>query len=324
MSDALTLADSQDRFLAETTWDRNVVVVAGAGTGKTTILVNRILNLLLREPNPLAITEIVALTFTNKAATEMKQRLRAQLLRLTEQADDMIATFRTRYHLSAEQVGERARTALEQMEKAQIGTLHCFAAHLLRLHPVESEIDPQFQEDDGSHFKELFHSYWDRWLGDELGSAGPQHDRWRRVLAGTTLGDLQQFTAILAGDFVDLEELERQCRSHSLEGALRDWVATMHGRAAILLAAQDRPKRRKAEQMLAAAVQLLALLLEQGPPGLTHVPQEERLVLNKDLGKAPAGWDEASFGEAASIIGLAQQLLTVDQVYFQEIGRAHV
>ena len=221
MSDVLTLADSQDRLLAETTWDRNVVVVAGAGTGKTTILVNRILNLLLREPNPLAITEIVALTFTNKAATEMKQRLRAQLLRLTEQADDMIATFRTRYHLSAEQVGERARTALEQMEKAQIGTLHSFAAHLLRLHPIESEIDPSFQEDDGSRFKELFHSCWDRWLDDELGSAGPQHDRWRRVLAGTTLDDLQQFTAALAGDFVDLDELERQCRSLSLEGALR-------------------------------------------------------------------------------------------------------
>ena len=60
MSDVLTLADSEDRILAETTWDRNVVVVAGAGTGKTTILVNRILNLLLREPDPLAITEIVA------------------------------------------------------------------------------------------------------------------------------------------------------------------------------------------------------------------------------------------------------------------------
>ena len=171
MSDVLTLGDSQDRLLAETTWDRNVVVVAGAGTGKTTILVNRILNLLLREPNPLAITEIVALTFTNKAATEMKQRLRAQLLRLTEQADDMIAIFRTRYHLSAEQVGERARMALEQLEKSQIGTLHSFAAHLLRLHPIESELDPLFQEDDGSRFKELFHSSWDRWLDDELGSA---------------------------------------------------------------------------------------------------------------------------------------------------------
>ena len=220
MSDLFTLTDSRDRLLAETTWDRNVVVVAGAGTGKTTILVNRILNLLLREPNPLAITEIVALTFTNKAATEMKQRLRVQLLRLTEQTDDLIATFRTRYHLSADQVGERARTALEQMEKAQIGTLHSFAAHLLRLHPLESEIDPLFQEDDGSRFKELFHSSWDRWLDDELGSAGLQHDRWRRVLAGATLDDLQQFTTALAGDFVDIEELERQCRLISLEGAL--------------------------------------------------------------------------------------------------------
>jgi ATP-dependent helicase/nuclease subunit A len=319
MSDVLTLADSQDRLLAETTWDRNVVVVAGAGTGKTTILVNRILNLLLREPNPLTITEIVALTFTNKAATEMKQRLRLQLLRLTEQDDDMIATFLTRYHLSAEQVGERARAALEQMEKAQIGTLHSFAAQLLRLHPLESELDPLFQEDEGSRFKELFHSSWDRWLDDELGSAGPQHDRWRRVLAGTTLDDLQQFTAALAGDFVDLNELERQCRSLFLEGALRDWVAATHDRAATLLAAQDRPKRRKAEQMLAAAVQSLAVLLERGPPGLAHVSQDERTVLEKDLGKAPAGWDAAAFQEAASIIGLAQQLLTVDQSYFQEV-----
>jgi len=319
MSDVLTLADSQDRLLAETTWDRNVVVVAGAGTGKTTILVNRILNLLLREPNPLAITEIVALTFTNKAATEMKQRLRAQLLRLTEQADDMIAIFRTRYHLSAEQVGERARTALEQMEKAQIGTLHSFAAHLLRLHPIESELDPSFQEDDGSYFNELFHSSWDRWLDDELGSDGPQHDRWRRVLAGTTLDVLRQFTAALAGDFVDLDELERQCRYLALEGAMRDWVAATHGRAATLLATQDQPKRRKAEQMLAAAVQSLALLLEHGLPGLTHLSQDERTVLEKDLGKAPAGWDELAFQEAASIIGLAQQLFMVDQSYFQEV-----
>ena len=319
MSELLTLVDSQDRLLAETAWDRNVVVVAGAGTGKTTILVNRILNLLLREPDPVAITEIVALTFTNKAATEMKQRLGAQLLRLAEQADDIIATFRTRYHLTAEQVSERARVALEQMEKAQIGTLHSFAAHLLRIHPVESEIDPLFQEDDGSRFKELFHSCWDRWLDDELGAAGLQHERWRRVLAGTTLGDLQQFTASLAGDFVDVDELERQCRSLTLEGALRDWVVATHGRAAALLAGQDRPKRRKVESMLAAAVQSLALVLEEGPPGLTHLPENERVIMEKDLGKAPAGWDEATFQEAGSIIGFAQRLLTVDQSYFQEV-----
>ena len=204
MSDLMPLSDSQDRLLAETTWDHNVVVMAGAGTGKTTILVNRILNLLLREPSPLAITEIVALTFTNKAATEMKKRLREQLLRLTELTDDLISIFQTRYHLSAAQVGERAKVALEQIDKAQIGTLHSFAAHLLRLHPVESEIDPLFQEDDGSNFKELFDFSWRRWLDGELGPAGSQHNRWRRVLAGVTLDDLRQFTEALAGYFVDL------------------------------------------------------------------------------------------------------------------------
>src|SRR5262245_45265391 len=281
MTEFLALADSQDRILAETTWNRNVVVLAGAGTGKTTILVNRILNLLMREPDPLPITEIVALTFTNKAAMEMKQRLRIELLLLIEQADETIATFRTRYHLSANQVVDRARMTLEQIEKAQIGTLHSFAAHLLRLYPIESNIDPLFQEDDGQYFKELFHLNWDRWLDDELGSCGPQHDRWRRVLAGTNLEGLRQFTMALAGDFIDINEVVRQCRSVFPDGTLRDWILATHGHAAILLTAQDRPKRRKAEQMLAAAVQSMALLLKDGLPGLAHLTEDERAVLQK-------------------------------------------
>ena len=321
MREARALTDDHDRILAATTWDRNVVVVAGAGTGKTTILVNRVLNLLLREANPLAITEIVALTFTNKAAAEMKQRLRAQLLRLSDPADELIDIFRTKYHLSlsAGQVSARAIAALAQMEKSQIGTLHSFAAHLLRLHPLESRIDPSFQEDDGSRFKELFDSSWDRWLDDELGSAGPQHDRWRLVLAGASLEELHQFTAALAGDFVDLDELERQCQSNALRGVLRDWVRSIHARADTILTAQDRPTRRKAEKMLAAAVRSLELLLEKGPSGLEALAPDERAVLAKELGSAPAGWDQARFQEAACIIGLAQQLLTVDQSYFHEV-----
>jgi ATP-dependent helicase/nuclease subunit A len=71
--------------------------------------------------------------------------------------------------------------------------------------------------------------------------------------------------------------------------------------------------------MLAATVRLLALLLEKGPLGPANLPHDDRAVLEKDLGKAPAGWDEVVFQEAASIIGFAQQLLTVDQSYFQEV-----
>ena len=79
MTERPSIQDAQVRTLAETTFDRNVVVVAGAGTGKTTLLVNRLVHALLREPDAIAITELVALTFTNKATSEMKIRLRERL-----------------------------------------------------------------------------------------------------------------------------------------------------------------------------------------------------------------------------------------------------
>ena len=82
MSSHAPISDQDARRAAETTFDRNVVVVAGAGTGKTTLLVNRLVHLLMREPQPVAITQTVALTYTNKAATEMKVRLRERLTAL--------------------------------------------------------------------------------------------------------------------------------------------------------------------------------------------------------------------------------------------------
>ena len=71
--------DRVERELATTTFDRNVVVTAGAGTGKTTLLVERLFHLLIREPAPIPIEAIVALTFTQKSAGEMRARLRTRL-----------------------------------------------------------------------------------------------------------------------------------------------------------------------------------------------------------------------------------------------------
>ena len=79
MSNDLQIPDRSARESAETTFNRNIVVVAGAGTGKTTLLVNRLVHLLMKEPDPIPITQVVASTFTNKAATEMKVRLRERL-----------------------------------------------------------------------------------------------------------------------------------------------------------------------------------------------------------------------------------------------------
>lgn len=320
MIEGLLLADAQDRQRAETFWDRNVVVVAGAGTGKTTILVNRILNLLMREPQPLSITEIVALTFTNKAATEMKQRLRRELSKIVDRADDpLLSLLRNRYQLSTDQLVERASIALGQLEKAQIGTLHSFAAHLLRLHPIEGGVDPLFREDDGAYFREIFRSEWRAWLGHELSSEGRHHDQWRRLLDKTDLDDLRTLAEILAGESWDLDELERQCKATVLEGALRKWVETLQGKASKVAALRAGAKQQKAEKMLAAAMQCFSLLLNHGTEGICRLSPDDRQLLGKDLGKATVGWAEEDFAEAKSVISAAQELLAVNQPYFQEM-----
>lgn len=111
------------------TVDSNVAVSAGAGAGKTKVLVERYIYLLAErraETN-----EILAITFTNKAAKEMKERIRARAAELAEEAD------------SGEDK-ERWRNIKADVESAPIGTFHSFCGRLLRDNPVEAGLDPAF------------------------------------------------------------------------------------------------------------------------------------------------------------------------------------
>src|SRR6185295_4267387 len=186
------LPDARDRQVAVATFDRNLVVTAGAGTGKTTLLVDRLVHLLLRNPAPLKITEIVALTFTNKAADEMKHRLRQRLqsfldIELDRQPNNDtegiiqkdIKALIDSYQLSKDDLDSRVRDALRNLERSDIGTIHSFAATLLRLYPLEAGVDPQFREDDGSEFDRMFDEQWDQWLDVELALSSPRADEWR-------------------------------------------------------------------------------------------------------------------------------------------------
>ncbi len=104
---------------AVTTADRNVLVSAGAGTGKTSVLVERFLHFVTVLNVP--VTEILALTYTEKAANEMKRRIMKKF---------------------AEMGRERDRRGLEA---AYISTIHAFCARLLREHPFEAGVDPDFR-----------------------------------------------------------------------------------------------------------------------------------------------------------------------------------
>ena len=107
---------------------KHVSVTAGPGSGKTTVLVERYLHI-LREQN-LSIDQIVAITFTNRAANEMRERLRKELNEILE-----IAT------------GDDRRRWLNYkrtLDGAVITTIHGFCARLLREFPLEARVDPQF------------------------------------------------------------------------------------------------------------------------------------------------------------------------------------
>ncbi|HKT35673.1 MAG TPA: UvrD-helicase domain-containing protein [Nitrospira sp.] len=319
------MSDRDSRRAAETTFDRNVVVVAGAGTGKTTLLVNRLVHLLMREPHPVTITQTVALTYTNKAATEMKLRLRERLAALTPssmgsvQPSDvgavLLEDLRLGYGLTTDDVAARAGAALRDLEKAQIGTVHSFAAHLLRLYPLEAGVDPAFREDDGLRFDEAFRLSWDLWIDRELSREGTQHRRWRTLLESTTLEELRRLARALCNDLIDLDRLLDQIGS-APDQALMNWIGSLRDQAQRLLARYDRRKRRKIEQMLAGAVALLTLIMEKGDQAVDQVEPSVREWIEKDPGQAVSDWDPGDFLHAAGIVNIAQQCLSFNAAYF--------
>ncbi len=112
----------------------NVLVVAGAGTGKTSTLVERCLSCLLDEKPRAALDEILMVTFTDAAAAEMRQRIRARLETEIEARRGKPAEGSAVRHLQEQ---------LALFEAAHIGTLHSFCLQLVRQHFYELELDPQ-------------------------------------------------------------------------------------------------------------------------------------------------------------------------------------
>lgn len=124
-AEADPLADQAVRGMIASELDRTLFVEAGAGSGKTRALVDRV-ELLVRSGAPME--SIVAITFTEKAATELRDRIRRRLESI--EAD------------SADPDREAATAALQQLDGAAVGTLHSFALRILGEHPIEAGLPP--------------------------------------------------------------------------------------------------------------------------------------------------------------------------------------
>ncbi len=120
------LSDPQKDAAAERL--RNVVVTAGAGSGKTRTLVARYVSLLADGLQP---DKVVAITFTEKAANEMRARVRSAIRTQVVQADQREEQL---FWIGLEQ----------QIDAARIGTIHSLCAEILRNHPAQAKIDPLF------------------------------------------------------------------------------------------------------------------------------------------------------------------------------------
>ncbi|TET52250.1 MAG: hypothetical protein E3J64_05505 [Anaerolineales bacterium] len=121
---------SPEQKPAVTERGRDVAVTAGAGTGKTRTLVARYLSLLAEG---LPLRSVVAITFTKKAAREMRNRVREEVRRYLERTD-----------LAAQERG-RWQGLYTALDAARIGTIHSLCGEILRWHPAEAGVDPRFE-----------------------------------------------------------------------------------------------------------------------------------------------------------------------------------
>ena len=153
-------ATDQDAAAREFARDpaNNVVLEASAGTGKTTVLVARYVNLLMRGVDP---ANILAITFTRKAAAEMRERIIRELRRA-----------------AAQSTSDRARWAAirDRLADIQISTIDAFCLSLLREFPLEADLDPGFGMADETEVPRLVDQSLDKSLATFVARAKREPD----------------------------------------------------------------------------------------------------------------------------------------------------
>ena len=137
--------------------DHTLFVVAGAGTGKTTALVRRIVNLVASGHSDLL--DLAAITFTEAAAGELRDRVRSALDRAARGDDPDVAT---------ELRQQRCATARTHIDDAALCTLHAFAQRIIATAPLQVGVPPRFEVVDEIESARQFHLRWSHLLDDLL------------------------------------------------------------------------------------------------------------------------------------------------------------
>ena len=152
------LVDADARRRIRASLDESLFIEAAAGTGKTTELVARIVNLVAS--GRARVHQILAVTFTEQAAGELKLRLRQELERERQRHDSSVSLDPSR--------SEALDHAIAHLEEAQVSTIHGFCADLLHERPVEAAVDPRFDVLPDLEAQRMFTQAFDLWLEETL------------------------------------------------------------------------------------------------------------------------------------------------------------
>jgi ATP-dependent exoDNAse (exonuclease V) beta subunit len=181
------LPDAAARRQISEQLDRTLFVEAGAGSGKTRSLIDRVVATVLDPATAVALRQIAAVTFTEKAAAELRDRLRVAF----EEQLTAVPADGAR--------AERAALAIEDLDCAAIGTLHAFARRILGEHPIEAGLPPLIEVLDEVASGVAFDNWWTTLRTELLDDGEISPALLLAMAAGVRLGDLRS----MARDFTD-------------------------------------------------------------------------------------------------------------------------
>jgi len=244
----------------------DVVVVAGAGAGKTRVLVDRLLDRALRPagaPGAASLDRVLVVTFTEAAAAEMRRRL----------ADGLVAA------VAARPEDPRPAEQLALLPAAAIGTIHSFCLRLVRGHFHALDLDPQLAVLDDAAAGRLAREAFERVLTPHSGADGPESAAVRGLRRGWFDGERERLEDAIRG-------------LHRLARTLPDADAWLAARRAECAAGQPCPWTAGLPAELAAWRAAWLGRLAAGPAG-TPVPRAAERLAQLAAGDDLEAWRAA-------------------------------
>lgn len=211
-----TRSDAESREVIEHQLDCNLLVEAAAGTGKTHSIVSRMVSLIAS--GTCEIDQLAAVTFTRKAAAELRERFHARIHRestATERSQDEI---------------RRLRGAANRIDQSFVGTFHAFCSTLLRERPIECNVDPGFREIEEQEDAQLREEAWQTFIADLYSKQDARLDRIAEL--GLQASDLKSCYRKFA-EFPDVEEWPHtrpaEIGLENLKAQTRQYIGRMEG-----------------------------------------------------------------------------------------------